>query len=197
MRRAFITILRWNLKKLAQWTLSRHRPGVIAITGSVGKTSAKLAIASVLATERHVRCSHGNLNNDLGLPLTILGDWSEEEFALVSREIPAGKKLFRKLAFWGKVIVRSFAHLAFFGEQEYPEILVLEYGADRPDDLNYLLTIAKPNVSVITAIGDIPVHVEFFTGPDEAAREKARPIEGHTSTGFDVLTYNDARIVNF
>jgi UDP-N-acetylmuramyl pentapeptide synthase len=42
----------------------------------------------------------------------------------------------------------------------------LEYGADRPGDLRYLLDIASPNISVITTVGDIPVHVEYYGGPE-------------------------------
>ena len=54
-------------------TLKRHRPTVIAITGSVGKSSTKEAIATVLSLRFRVRQSPGNFNNEIGIPLTILG----------------------------------------------------------------------------------------------------------------------------
>jgi UDP-N-acetylmuramoyl-tripeptide--D-alanyl-D-alanine ligase len=79
---------------------------------------------------------------------------------------------------------------------EYPEILVLEYGADRPGDIKYLLSIARPNVSVITAIGDIPVHVEYYAGPDEVAREKGRLIEYLPAGGFAILNIDDDTVMN-
>jgi len=44
---------------------------VIAVTGSVGKTSTKEAIATVLARRYRVTRSEGNLNNEIGLPLTL------------------------------------------------------------------------------------------------------------------------------
>src|SRR3989344_8167248 len=65
------------LRILHIWTRRKYNPGVIAVTGSVGKTSAKEAIYAVLKHFRRARRSGGNFNNELGLPLTILGDWQE------------------------------------------------------------------------------------------------------------------------
>jgi len=192
-----VKFLRWVLKKLSQLMVWRFRPGVIGITGSVGKTSTKLAIKAVLEKDRKVRASAGNLNNDLGMPLTILGDWSEAELKLVSRDTPPGTKLFRKFSFWLKVIFSSFLRAFFASRNSYPEILILEYGADRPGDVKYLLSIARPNLSVITAVGDIPVHVEFFGGPDELAREKLRLVGYLPAASFAVLNYDDETVYNF
>ncbi|PJA41627.1 hypothetical protein CO177_01270, partial [Candidatus Wolfebacteria bacterium CG_4_9_14_3_um_filter_37_9] len=47
----------------------RFEPDIIAITGSVGKTSAKEAIYAVLQNHKRARKSSGNLNNELGMPL--------------------------------------------------------------------------------------------------------------------------------
>jgi len=192
----FLTnILRATLRKLAQLTLWRYRPGIIGITGSAGKTSTKLAIKAVLEKGRRVRVLEGNLNNDLGLPLAILGDWSGRELKLISRETPPGTARFGKAVFWLKVIFSSTWRI-IFASREYPEILILEYGADRPGDIKYLLTIARPNVSVITAIGDIPVHVEFYPGPLEVAREKGRLIEYLPTEGYAVLNGDDEVVRN-
>ena len=196
MTDTFNRILRWILKKLAQLTIWRFRPGIVGITGSVGKTSTKLAIKAVLEKERKVRTSGGNLNNDLGLPLTILGDWSERDLKLVSRDQPSGTAKVRKLFFWFKVLVVSVCRLMFGHRSSYPEILILEYGADRPGDLKLLLNIARPNISVITAVGDIPVHVEFFSGPEEVAREKARIIEYLPVASFAILNFDDETVMD-
>ena len=72
----------------------------------------------------------------------------------------------------------------------------MEYGADRPGDIKYLLSIARPNISVITAIGDIPVHVEYYAGPDEVAREKGRLIEYLPVGGFAILNGDDDVVMN-
>ncbi len=196
MNNLFKKILRWKLKKLSQFTISRFRPGIVGVTGSVGKTSTKLAIEAVLKQGRRVRASRGNLNNDLGLPLAVLGDWNEAELGLVSRKQPPGTAKIKKLFFWFKVLLSSFFRLLFGSRFSYPEILVLEYGADRPGDLKYLLSIARPNISVITAVGDIPVHVEFFAGPEDVAREKARLIEHLPVAGFAVLNYDDETVMD-
>jgi UDP-N-acetylmuramoyl-tripeptide--D-alanyl-D-alanine ligase len=190
-----VKTLRNILRDLARLTIWRYRPGVIGVTGTVGKTSTKLAILAVLANARRVRGSNGNLNNDLGLPLTILGDWSPQDLALVSRATPRGTARLRKTFFWMKVIFSSLWRVVF-KERDYPEILVLEYGADRPGDIKYLLKIARPNVSVITAVGDIPVHVEYYNGPDDVAREKGRLIEYLPSAGFAILNYDDDVVMN-
>lgn len=189
-------ILRKTLRRLARWTIWRYRPAVIGVTGSAGKTSTKLAIKAVLERDRRVRAASGNLNSDFGMPLTILGDWSASDLALVSRATPAGTKRLHKLGFWIKVITVSLWRIVFASRADYPEILILEYGADRPGDIKYLLSIARPNVSVITAIGDIPVHVEFYAGPDEVAREKGRLIEYLPSGGFAILNIDDEVVMN-
>ncbi len=195
MNNFFLKILRWKLKKLSKLTIWRFRPGIVGITGSVGKTSTKLAIKAVLEKGRKVRASGGNLNNDLGISLAILGDWSEEELKLVSRDTAPHTARVKKLFFWFKVVFLSAFRL-FGSRRDYPEILVLEYGADRPGDLRDLLDIVKPNISVITAVGDIPVHVEFFAGPEELAREKARLIEHLPVAGFAILNYDDETVMD-
>ncbi len=161
------------IRRLAIWTINKYQPGVIAVTGSVGKTSTKEAIFSVISPHRQVRANRKNFNNELGLPLTILGDYEE-----------IGGKLF-----WLKVIFMGFLRLMF--RLRYPELLILEYGVDKPGDMKYLLDIARPQIGVITAIGEIPVHVEFFSGPEALAREKSKIIEGLAATGFAVLNYDD------
>ena len=194
MKQLAITILSALLRQLARLIIWRFRPGIVGVTGSVGKTSAKLAIAAVLSAERSVRWSKGNLNNELGLPLAILGDWKEQQLALVSRGEPAGERRLEKAFFWLKVILLSAFRIVFGRRSGYPEILVLEYGADRPGDIKSLLDIARPNLSVITAVGDVPVHVEFYSGPEEVAREKARLIECLPSSSYAILNYDEERV---
>lgn len=183
--------LQYLLRYLAKLTIWRFRPGIIGVTGSVGKTSAKLAIAAVLSSERHVRTARGNLNNEFGLPLTILGDWPEAELRLVSREAPPATPRWLKGCFWLKVIASALFNLLFTPRRAYPQIIVLEYGADRPGDLKYLLSIARPTVGAITAIGDTPVHVEFYNSPEEVAREKSRLIDQLPASGFAILNADD------
>ncbi len=168
---------KYVLKQLAKAIIWRYRPGVVGITGSVGKTSAKRAIHAVLSQDRYARTSANNFNNELGLPLTILGDYDKIE----------------GLFFWIKVVVAAVFKIIF--KSKYPELLILEYGVDRPGDMRYLLDIAKPNIGVITAVGEIPAHVEFFAGPDNVAREKSRLIEFLPSAGFAILNHDDFTVM--
>jgi UDP-N-acetylmuramoyl-tripeptide--D-alanyl-D-alanine ligase len=64
------------LQRLARWTLVRTdapSPTVIGITGTVGKTTTKDALATILRhSGKRVTATEGNLNNEIGLPLTVL-----------------------------------------------------------------------------------------------------------------------------
>ncbi|MEP6774865.1 MAG: UDP-N-acetylmuramoyl-tripeptide--D-alanyl-D-alanine ligase [Chloroflexota bacterium] len=60
------------LQALAGWWRKRCRAQVIAVTGSIGKTSTKEALAAVLSRKFNTLKSAGNLNNEIGLPLTLL-----------------------------------------------------------------------------------------------------------------------------
>lgn len=181
MRQTSINILKYILKQLARLTLWRFKPEIIAITGSVGKTSSKEAIFAVLSTKgKLVRKANENFNNELGVPLAILGNWQK-----IRRPL---------LWFWIKVVGSSFFRIIFLPRRWYPEILILEYGAAKPGDIKYLLSIAKPKIAVITAIGEIPVHVEFYEDVQAVAREKARLIEDLSVSDFAILNFDDKAI---
>lgn len=60
------------LQQIATYKRSLYNIPVIGITGSVGKTSTKDIIASVMSTKYNVLKTEGNYNNEIGLPLTIL-----------------------------------------------------------------------------------------------------------------------------
>lgn len=179
MKKFLLSILKNVLKKLAELTLKRYKPGIIGVTGNVGKTSTKEAIGTVLKSTRRVRASSKNFNNELGLPLSILGDWQKTEGVL----------------FWLKVIFVSIFNL-IFKNKSYPEVIVLEYGVDRAGDMKYLLDVARPHIGVFTAIGDVPVHIEFFSGPDAILREKSKLISQLPTTGFAILNADDERVIS-
>ncbi len=190
-----LRVLRYTLKQLAKLIIVRYRPGIIGITGSVGKTSAKLAMAAVLGTNRHLRFSKGNFEAGLDLPLAIIGDFPDEELKFVSRDQPASIKRFcQALFFWPEVVFEGIK-LLFRKRPDYPEILILEYAADKPGNLRKLLEICRPNISVLPAIGDVSVHGEIFSEAQEVAREKGKLIEYLPSAGFAVLNYDDETVM--
>jgi UDP-N-acetylmuramoyl-tripeptide--D-alanyl-D-alanine ligase len=61
------------LAQMAEYALARHAGlEVIGITGSLGKTTTKEVVAGVLSSRRTVLKSEGNLNSEIGLPMTVL-----------------------------------------------------------------------------------------------------------------------------
>ena len=165
--------LKTTLRFLAVATIEKYKPGVIGIAGSVGKTSAREAIFAVLRSIRNVRATRGERNDELSFLLTILGNW----------EIRNG------FFFWSRVILASIFRLLF--PVRYPEILILEYAVRRPGDMKRLLEIARPQIAVLTAVGDIPSHVEFFESPEAVLREMERIVEVLPATGFVILNADD------
>lgn len=151
---------------------------IVAVTGNVGKTSTKEAIARVLSRIKKVRSGKGNLNNEFGVPLTIVGDWMDDYYE-------GGNTLW----FWVKVLFLSFFSWFFF--KDYPEVLVLEYGADKPGDIRKLVKKFTPHTAVVTAIGELPVHIEFFSGSEAVAREKSRLVEKLEPTDYAILNSDD------
>ena len=167
-KKIVLAVLAWE----ARAVLAKFQPKIVAVTGSVGKTSTKEAIAAVLSAKYRVRKSAKSYNSNFGVPLTIVG-------LSTAWQSPTG---------WARVLIQGF--LARF-QKEYPEILVLEAGVDHPGDMDGTLSIIEPRVSVITAIGEIPVHVEFFSGPKELAFEKGKLARGTMSTGLVLLNADD------
>lgn len=75
------------VKDIAAFYLEQLAIPVVGITGSVGKTSTKEAIASVLAQKYQVLKTQGNFNNELGLPLTVFRLRQEDEVAVLEMGI--------------------------------------------------------------------------------------------------------------
>lgn len=173
MKQIAVRALQSVFKFLARIAIQRYRPGIIGITGSVGKTSTKEAVRAVLHAERVVRASSKSFNNELGLPLAVLGDWDSTE----------------GVSFWVRAFFQALGSVVW--NRKFPDIIILEYGVDRPGDMHYLLSVAEPHVGIFTGMGSIPVHVAFFKNPEAIVREKAKLITRLPSTGFAVLNADD------
>ncbi len=150
LKKFISTILTWEARAL----LARTKPRIVAVTGSMGKTTTKDAVYAVLAGVAHVRKSEKSFNTELGVPLTILG-------------LPNG---WRNPFVWMANIVRGAAYALMPGR--YPQWLVLEVGADRPGDIQSLTRWLRPDIVVLTGVPEIPPHIEFFSSHEELLKEK-------------------------
>ena len=75
-----------TLQELAVWHRTHVRDGqlpVLGLTGTNGKTTTKNLIAAVLAKKYRVTATQGNLNNDIGVPLSLLSITPETEIAVI------------------------------------------------------------------------------------------------------------------
>ena len=162
------TILTWEAKAV----LARHQPFIIGVTGNLGKTSTKDAIYTVMKDHFYVRRSEKSMNSEFGVPLTILGEKSGWNSPLK----------------WAIILLRGlFVTFA----KEYPTHLVLEIGADRPGDIKSIASWIKPDITVVTQFGQVPVHIEFFKDRDAVIQEKGYLVEALKDTGFFIYNKDD------
>lgn len=172
LKSVVVSVLTFEAKLL----LRRAKPKIIAITGSVGKTTTKDAIYAALKDRHVVRKSEKSYNSEIGVPLTVLGlenAWSS----------PVG---------WIKNMVDGLM-LALM-PHEYPEILVLEMGVDRPGDMKRFAKWIKPDVVVLTRLPDVPVHVEYFASPEAVVEEKLELVKALKPDGVFVYNNDDEAI---
>lgn len=167
-------ILKYKLKKYAKQIIEKYNPEVVAITGSVGKTTTKELVYAVLKSKYNVRRSQKNYNNEIGVPLTIIGADSP------GSSINGWLKIFKQ------------AHdLLSKTDNNYPKILVLEMGVDRPGDMEYLMDIVKPDTGVVTTIGQS--HLEYFGTEAKIQKEKGVLIENVKKEGWTILNYDNEK----
>lgn len=160
-------LLQKMLRFMARTVLAKYKPKIVGITGSIGKSSTKEAVALVLEPHFRVRKSEGNYNNEIGIPLTILGC----------------KTGGRSLWAWLKIIFQWLKLMLL--PSPYPEVLVLEMGIDRKGDMKYLLSFVHPDVGVATHVSDS--HLKHFGTIAHIAKEKGKLIKALPETGFAIL----------
>lgn len=138
------------IKKIAEFYREQLKIQIIGITGSVGKTSTKEMIASVLSEEFCTLKTNGNFNNELGLPLTI------------------------------------------FRIRREHEIAVLEMGISDFGEMHRLSKIAKPDIVVITNIGEC--HLEKLGDRDGVLKAKTEIFDYLTEYGIIILNGDDDKL---
>lgn len=138
----------WQMQKI----IKKHRPTIVAVTGSVGKTTTKLAIATVLSETLRVRYQKGNYNAPISIPLIFTG-----------REIPSLYNPFSWALAW------LHGQRVLHGNYLY-DVVVVELGTDAPGDIPNFESLIHPKISVITAVAE--EHMEYFRTLDVVASEE-------------------------
>ncbi len=169
-------LLQLHLAMVAKAILKKYQPDIIGVTGSVGKTTSKDAIYAVLSHKFPARRNVKNYNNEIGLPLTIIGAET------------GGNSLLGWLSVFAKA-----AGLLLARDKNYPRILVLEMGVDRVGDMKYLTALAPCKAGVVTSVA--PVHLEYFKTLERIAREKSVIVTHLKKDGWAILNGDNEYIL--
>jgi len=170
-------IVRLILKWCAKIYIFRIKPHVVIVAGTTGRHWVKEAIVEALQEKKFpVRANKKNFNAEIGLPLSILN-------------LPSGEGNF---FLWLKVLKQAIKKSFRAKAPMTKEFLVLEAAIDRPDGMKYLLSVAKPNTVVLTAI--TMVYAENFKNLDEIASEYKFLLGKLKWNGLAILNFDDERI---
>lgn len=139
------------LKDMAAYYRMQYPVKVIGVTGSVGKTTTKEMLASVLSEHFCILKTQGNFNNEIGVPLTL------------------------------------------FNLREEHEVAIVEMGISDFGEMSRLTAIAKPDLCVITNIGQC--HLEQLGDLDGVLRAKTEIFEGLSEQGTAYLNGDDEKLI--
>jgi UDP-N-acetylmuramoyl-tripeptide--D-alanyl-D-alanine ligase len=173
------------LGQQAKKVLLREHPFVITVSGAVGKTTTKRAIGAMLACHEYsapFRVSPKSYNNELGVPLTVFG-----------HEAPS-----RSVGSWLRLLKDAFVYGSGL-KQLGVKTFVFEIGADKPNDLDYLLKLLTPDIAVVSAVmpdneGLTPVHTSNFSSAEGLVEEETKPVAHTRPEGTVVLNIDDRRV---
>jgi len=126
---------------------------LVVVTGSVGKTSTKHAIATVLTEGLRVRAHDENYNSEFSVPVAVMGVKYPKNPRSVSEWLEVFKAMNLRIA-----------------EPTDVDVIVQELGTDSPGDIKKFSSYLKPDIAVITAVSD--EHMEFFKTREAVAKEE-------------------------
>ena len=150
----FKSYIRSKLERAVKKYFKKHpEVKLIAVVGSVGKTSTKIAIGTVLSEKYRVRLHEGNHNSELSAPLAILGV-----------EFPDN---IRKLGPWIAVFKAIRKRIK---QPSDVDVIVQELGTDAIGQIPHFGTYLTPDITVVTAVS--AEHMEFFKTLDAVAAEE-------------------------
>ncbi|NJM37714.1 MAG: UDP-N-acetylmuramoyl-tripeptide--D-alanyl-D-alanine ligase [Akkermansiaceae bacterium] len=162
------------LQQLATWRRDQLDIPVVAITGSNGKTSTKDFTAAVLSQRFKVSATHGNLNNHIGVPLTVLSTTKEHTAAVWEMGMNHAGEIAPLCEIakpkYGIITNIGTAHIEFLGTQEAiaeeKGALARSLPADGiffiPESCEFKESISKSSSATMITVGDscCPVRAE-------------------------------------
>ncbi len=179
MKALFRSFVLGVLTTCARARLARMRRSgvkVIGVTGSIGKTTCKEAIAHVARGQFRVLSSAKSYNTEFGLPLTILELTSE----------------FSSVIGWAKNLILA-VWMGIFARTDY-DILILEMGVDKPGDMDQLIgVIGNLDLGVFTGVHPVHMADGQFADMNAIFQEKAKLAKAVKGDGVMLLNYNDER----
>lgn len=173
LRNTVAGFLAWCAKSRLQNSPAK----IIGVTGSVGKTTTKDALALVLRQKYRVLATKKSFNSEFGLPLTLLEEGSAS-----------------KATDWFGIVWRAFAKRKTPLDYDY---LVLEMGVDAPGDMDFLLNVVRPQIGVFTKVAPVHLAEGQFHSLDEIAQEKGKLIASLPADGLAVLNNHDDLVWHF
>ncbi|MBU1119464.1 hypothetical protein KKH43_06305 [Patescibacteria group bacterium] len=168
-----------SIQALSKKFLVKYSPKIVAITGSVGKTSTREACFAVLSKKyRCIKNYDSALDDRESIPIAILGEGRDPHgwFDMV------------------RMLLRGYSN--YFFQSTFAEFVILEIRVKNPGDIKkvyeYLGTV---DVGVLTAISDIPSHVENFKDIEAFTREKMSIISLLSPRALALVNMDDDRVV--
>ncbi len=163
----FKAIIRRRLEGYVKRYFARHpEVKLVVVTGSVGKTSTKMAIGTVLSEKLRVRLHEGNYNSELSAPVAMLGVAYPDNI--------------KSLGAWRAVYKAMRQRIK---EPTDVDVIVQELGTDRVGQIARFGKYIKPDIAVVTAVS--AEHMEFFGTLDVVAREE-----------LSVVNYSASALIN-
>ena len=154
LRDKFKNYVRDKLKKYVKDYFKAHSDvKLIAVGGSVGKTTTKMAIGTVLSADKRIRLEENNHNTDFSAPLAILGVKYPENV----NSVMAWLRVFKAC----KKRIKNPSDV---------DVIIQELGTDHPGEMEYFASFLNPDYGVLTGIS--PEHMEFFGSLDNVAKEE-------------------------
>lgn len=179
MKNTLKKLVVYLLEEEAKLVLQKYKPKIVAITGTVGKTSTKDSIATALSSFYYVRATKKSFNSEIGIPLTILN-------------LPNASG---SLVGWVKNLFNGLSLILM--PSHYPEWLVLEVGTDKPGDIEAVTKWLTPDIVVVTRLSKVPVHVEFFNTPEDVFKEKGYLVKALRPGGTLILNADDEDVLAY